>query len=340
MSKLLEGIVDVLLPGLISGGANATGNPFEAPWGNNTDGPEPVTDADGTRGDEAPPKPPLWWGNYPFPPGSSWGPVVPGGQGTMLPPTEAGLAPEPIEQKEPTVVQPAPDFWSAGNRAKQEAIDRAKAIKRGQQRQHQIDMDATENREWTRNRDREQAAESEMERKENDFLKRRRDNEQKWQQQQQPAAPVPRGVLLPVAGDWTADLDEDPNETNAERDSRRQRAEWTRRGRNAAIVGIGGVSAGAIASTWKERAKWAAKNSGTTQQRQFPGPVNSIPNSGKPADLDPHQTDPSLPVFPSKPVPRSPVDRTSSCWIRPVAHTERVIATQSETHHVSMDCTC
>ena len=53
--------------------------------------PAPVTDADGTRGDEA--SKPAWWGNYPYPSGSTCGPVlVPGAAGNTSPPTQAGLA--------------------------------------------------------------------------------------------------------------------------------------------------------------------------------------------------------------------------------------------------------
>ena len=100
-------------------------------------------------------------------------------------------------------------------------MHRKKAIKRAQNTREQ------ERQEWLRNR---QQPDNEMKQKENDFLKQRRDNERKWQEQkEQPDKPVPRGVLLPIEDDWAADLNEDPNETDAERTSRRQREERIRR---------------------------------------------------------------------------------------------------------------
>jgi hypothetical protein len=68
MAKFFEGIIDVLIPGAISGGSNFFGNPLEPPWGNN-ESKQPISDADGTRVNDTiqpiQPRNPSTWGPIP-----------------------------------------------------------------------------------------------------------------------------------------------------------------------------------------------------------------------------------------------------------------------------------
>jgi hypothetical protein len=160
--------------------------------------------------------------------------------------------------------------------------------------------------------------------RQDDFLKARRDREQKWNETKEaddiPMAPV--GVLLPIEDDWTVDLGLDPNESDVERDARRRRSEWIRRGRLAGITAIGGISAGEIYNSWKDRSKWVIKNSGTIQGRKYPLPP-SIPNAGGPGDL----------------IPDDPIPNTPDNWIRPVQNYQRAVFVQNLDPH-AMDCSC
>jgi hypothetical protein len=350
--KMAGKLLGDLLPGLFSGGGNIFGNPFDAPWGNDADQVDPyapVSDANGTRVGDSEQKDsgivlddPNWGGsNIIRDPNMWWG--LPTDVPDQI---DIVIAPPPTTIEPPRnipVVAPTP--WDGGDRGQRQRADESAARSRAasDDRFRQAQIDRTNARP----------------RNEDDFLRKRREREAIWQnnqdeerrqreladdverrqnQQQQgwenDNDNIPRGTLLPEADDWTDDLNQDPNETDAERDSRRRRSEWIRRGTNAAIIGIGGLSAAEAARTWKDRVKWVAKNSGTTQQRQYPLPP-SIPNSGQPSDLDPSAGD--LPVYPAQPNPRAPIERTVGGWIRPIDTTDRA---SSMVDTVPMDCSC
>jgi hypothetical protein len=168
-----------------------------------------------------------------------------------------------------------------------------------------------------------------------DFLKGRRDREQRWRESKEADdIPLPpAGVLMPIEDDWTQDLGQDPNETDQERDSRHRRSEWIRRGRQAGITAIGGVTTGAIYESWKNRSKFLLQNSGSMQGRKYPLPP-SIPSDG-PSDLIPKI--PDSPV-PAQPVPRAPTERTCSGSIPPIDNYQRAMFVQGAED--KMDCSC
>jgi hypothetical protein len=301
MAKFIEGIIDVLVPGLISGGGNAFGNPLEAPWG---DSPPPsVSDADGTRTGDTPRQPPLWWGPYDFPP--------PTGRPISMVPPPSQMQSDPAGDGGPP----------QSSETYQQGADRR-------------DRERSGARNNARNELRERLLREQREKEQqDDFLQNRRVREQQWRESKEANdVPPPRGVLLPFEDDdW--DLDADPNETDAERDSRRQRSDILRRGQQAAITLAGGASAGAIYNTWKDRTKWVLKNSGTIQGRKYPPPP-IIPVDG-PGDLNP-PISPDDPI-PAQPVPRAPIERTVSGWIQPVDNIQRAVFFQNDDE---MDCSC
>jgi hypothetical protein len=131
-----------------------------------------------------------------------------------------------------------------------------------------------------------------------------------------------RGVLMPFEHDWTAEADELRNWQTP-----RQRAG------QIAMIGIGGETAREAYTTWRERAKWMAKNSGTPYEAKMPV---TIPTDA-PGDLDPGMKPPDLPVFPSKPNPIVPQQRTSSNWIMPVNTSNRVSVVG---HKDEVNCKC
>ena len=322
MAKLLEGIIDGLLPGLAAGSSdNFFGNPFRAPWGDDPQPPAPISDADGTRGDERKlptgivNRPPIWWGPFPYPPPSDIPVPV-----TPSPNDPAGDGFEPV--RPPTIRPPAQS--SETYQQGRDRQDRARAGSRNNQR--------NELRE--RLLDEERAKEQQE-----DFLKKRRAREQQWRESKEANdIPMPpRGVLLPIEDDWTVDLGEDPNETDEERNARRRRSDWIRRGQQAGITAIGGVTSGAIYNTWKDRSKWVLKNSGTIQGRKYPLPP-SIPSSGGQGDLDPSQDPPVDPPRPAQPNARLPIERTASSWIKPIGNYQRAIPVQNIDD--AMDCSC
>jgi hypothetical protein len=142
----------------------------------------------------------------------------------------------------------------------------------------------------------------------------------------------PRGTLLPHADD-DFDMNADPNESDQQRNNRLIRERWLR-GTQAII---GGATVPAAILTARERAKWLAKNSGTTQNRMYEPPT--IPSSGGPSDLDPSTKPPELPIFPAKPEVTPPA-RSSPRWIRPIANTNRASFVPDNSGQQAMDCSC
>ncbi len=141
--------------------------------------------------------------------------------------------------------------------------------------------------------------------------------------------PPPPGFLLPLDSDWTA-------EEGALRDAIR-RDRFRQGFRNVAIAGLGGVTAGEAYQTWKERAEWIAKNSGTPYEAKLPMPT-TIPTDPA-GDLDPSTNPvPNLPVFPAQTNPRAPQERTASNWLMPIDNQKRAVAVIHPSKEV--DCSC
>jgi hypothetical protein len=231
--KFLEGIIDVIIPGLV--GTGGFGNPLEAPWGDQP--PASISDADGTRGDEGPDlptgivnRPPRWWGNFPYPPGGN---IVTPVQTNPADPAGDGFEPIRPPQSRAPPQQSSETYQQGADR-----LDRERAGSRNNQRNQLRERLLREAR---------------AKEQQDDFLRNRRLHEQEWRESKEnndiPMRP-PRGVLLPFDDDY--DLDEDPNETDEERDARRRRSDIIRRGQQAGITLAGGVTAGAIYNTWRK----------------------------------------------------------------------------------------
>jgi hypothetical protein len=135
---------------------------------------------------------------------------------------------------------------------------------------------------------------------------------------------VPRGTLLPFADDWTDDI-----RRLQEYETPRGRAQ--RNIRNIAIIGLGGVTAREGYTTWKERAKWMIKNSGSPYEAKMPV---TIPIDG-PADLDPGN---NLPVYPAQPNPRQSIERSNAGSQHANSEYDRAIVSQLERNTCCCDC--
>jgi hypothetical protein len=138
--------------------------------------------------------------------------------------------------------------------------------------------------------------------------------------------PPPPGTLLPLDADWTVEEDA------LQRAIRRDR--FQRGARNVVIAGLGGVTANEAYQTWKQRAEWAVKNSGTPYEATFPV---GIPSDGA-GDLDPSMKPPELPNYPSQTNPRAPQERTSSNWLQPVNNAQRAVFVGGSSS--KNDCAC
>jgi hypothetical protein len=247
--------------------------------------PASISDADGTRIGDTPRQPPLWWGNFEYPPPTGRPISIAPPPQMEIDPAGDGGGPE----------QSQPETYEPGNNPREQRAREAQRAKRTRR--------ARESRE----------------RKEADDI---------------PMVP-PRGFLLPYEDD-DFDINDDPNETDEERDARRRRSDILRRGQQAGLTLAGGASAGAIYETWKNRSKWVLKNSGTIQGRKYPI-APSIPSSGGPSDLDPSQNPPEDPIYPAQPNPIEPTDRSNASCIRPSDDFQRAVVLQNVN---AMDCSC
>jgi hypothetical protein len=304
------------------------------PWQDNNTEPPPVTDADGTRWNQAAEDAaktaadiksrygnrPQWWGQYHWPAGETI-------NRPNAIPTHARATPS---QQPATTIQPPPVSIDdpAGDGGPEAFVSSIDTWDGYITRKNATRDRVRKNRPRAQLPPRQQRTQEEIER---EFNKRRRDNFRKAEEEMKRSEP-PRGTLLPHADDF--DINQDPNESDQERDGRLRRERWLRG--TQAIAGGATVPAAII--TAKERAKWLAKNSATTQNRMYEPP--SIPSSGHPSDLDPSTKPPEQPIYPGKPEV-TPPPRSSPSWIRPVANTNRASFAPDNSNGVqAMDCSC
>jgi hypothetical protein len=295
VDKLLEGALD-FIPGLISGStSNFFGNPFEAPWGDTADRSAPIISDEDEQKDSG----------IIRRPDMEWGPPEYADQTDIIR-APAPTTEQPIRKR--NTMEPPPRL----SETYQESADRRNRQRNGV-------------RDASRNALRDRLLNDELEKsRQDDFLKARRNREQKYNESKEQndipmPAPPPRGVLLPEMDD-DFDINDDPNETDEERDSRRARTRWISRGQAAGIAAIGGISGAEIYNSWKERSKWVLKNSGTTQGRMYPLPP-TIPNAGLPGDL----------------IPETPIPETGMTPVFP--NYQRAVFVQNVDSH-AMDCSC
>jgi hypothetical protein len=224
MAKFVEGIIDgIILPIIGAAGGAAS----SMPWQDNNTEPPPVTDADGTRWNQAAEDAaktaadiknryenrPQWWGQYHWPAGDTI-------NRPSAIPTHARATPS---QQPATTIQPPPVSIEdpAGDGGPEAFVPTAQTWDGYITRQNAARDIVRKNRPRVQLPPR-QRTQEEIER---DFHKRRRDNLRQADEEMKRSTHPPRGTLLPHADD-DFDMNADPNESDQQRNDRLRRERW------------------------------------------------------------------------------------------------------------------